>query len=179
VEFPSKPAATLPPALGRLRVALDDAYVKASRELGLTGQQAELICAAISPAAIGDLAEQLRCDRSNVSRLVERASAQGLLKRRVGDKDGRVTVVELTPKGERLAGRFLAALEALTRDLRAGWPRDRERLAVEIVNEISDALDKGGPTLRSTVSEAPVPRHPKAVVRGHGPTQSGSSRTSL
>src|SRR4029450_650934 len=75
-------AETLPQALGRLRVALQDAFVQASRTLGLTAQQAELLCAAMAPAAVGDLARALRCDRSNVSHLVERAAARGLVHRR-------------------------------------------------------------------------------------------------
>jgi DNA-binding MarR family transcriptional regulator len=132
---------TLPQALGRLRVALEDAFLRASRELGLTAQQAELLCAAMHPAAVGDLARALRCDRSNVSRLVDRASARGLVKRRGGELDGRVTVIELTGEGERLARRFIAALEAQTAALRAEWPTTRQQTAVELLNEISDALD--------------------------------------
>ena len=138
------PPRTLPQALGRLRVALDDAFQRASRDLGLTAQQAELLCAAMSPAAIGDLAYALRCDRSNVSRLVDRAAGRGLLTRRAGDRDGRVSLVELTPDGQRLARRFIAALEAQTKTLRAGWPAGRERSAVEVVDEIADALDGRG-----------------------------------
>jgi MarR family transcriptional regulator, lower aerobic nicotinate degradation pathway regulator len=134
---------SVPQALGRLRVALEDAYLRASREVGLTAQQAELLCAAMSPAAVGHLAEVLRCDRSNVSRLVDRASAHGHLRRRGGEQDGRVTVIELTPEGERLAHRFLSALEVQTATLRGGWPTQRERLTVELLNEISDALDAG------------------------------------
>jgi DNA-binding MarR family transcriptional regulator len=132
---------TLPQALGRLRVALEDAFLRASRELGLTAQQAELLCAAIHPAAVGDLARALRCDRSNVSRLVDRASVRGLVKRRTGEEDGRVTLVELTPEGERLARRFIAALEAQTEALRAAWPDARQQTSVELLNEIADALD--------------------------------------
>jgi DNA-binding MarR family transcriptional regulator len=133
---------TLPQALGRLRVALDDAFQRASRELGLTAQQAELLCATMSPAAVGDLARVLRCDRSNVSRLVDRAAMRGLLARRVGDDDGRVTLVELTDEGQRLARQFIATLEAQTKTLRAGWPATRERTAVGLLNEIADALDQ-------------------------------------
>jgi DNA-binding MarR family transcriptional regulator len=132
---------TLPQALGRLRVALEDAFQRASRELGLTAQQAELLCAAMRPAAVGDLAHTLRCDRSNVSRLVDRAATRGLVKRRAGELDGRVTVVELTTEGERLARRFIAALEAQTQTLRADWPGTRQQTAVELLNEIADALD--------------------------------------
>ena len=134
-------ANSVPRALGRLRVALDDAFLRASRQLGLTAQQAELLCAAMSPGAVGDLAQVLRCDRSNVTRLVDRAAARGLVKRRPGDDDGRVTVVELTAEGERLARRFLAALEAHTQTLVAGWSPARARAAVRLLNEIADALD--------------------------------------
>jgi DNA-binding MarR family transcriptional regulator len=140
---PEAKSASVPQALGRLRVALEDAYLRASREVGLTPQQAELLCAAMSPAAVGRLAETLRCDRSNVSRLVDRASAHGHLRRRDGEDDARVTVIELTTEGERLARRFLSALESQTAMLRGGWPAQRERLIVELLNEISDALDAG------------------------------------
>lgn len=132
---------TLPQALGRLRVALDDAFQRASRELGLTAQQAEFLCAALRPAAVGELAHALRCDRSNVSRLVDRASTRGLVRRGEDEADGRVTIVKLTADGERLARRFIAALEAQTRALRASWPDRREQTVVELLNEIADALD--------------------------------------
>jgi hypothetical protein len=52
-----------------------------------------------------------------------------------------VTIVELTAEGERLARRFIAALEVQTQALRAGWPATREQTAVELLNEIADALD--------------------------------------
>lgn len=132
---------TVPQALGRLRVALDDAYTRASRGLGLTAQQAELLCAAMRPTAVGDLAHTLRCDRSNVSRLVDRASARGLIERRVGDRDGRISMIQLTEEGEQLATRFIATLEAQLSDLLASWPPNRERTAARLMNEISNALD--------------------------------------
>jgi DNA-binding MarR family transcriptional regulator len=132
---------TLPQALGRLRVALDGAFLQASRSLGLTPQQAELLCAAMAPAAVSDLARALRWDRSNVSHLVDRAAARGLVDRGMDDEDGRVTVVTLTAEGQRLAQRFIAELEAQTRELRARWPDEREQLAVELLNELSDTLD--------------------------------------
>jgi len=138
---PNTAAETVPRALGRLRVALEDAFLRASRDLGLTAQQAELLCAAMRPSAVGDLAEALRCDRSNVSRLVDRASGRGLVKRAEGQEDGRVTLVELTPEGERLARRFLTELEAQSAALWGGWSGKRRQLAVDLLNEIADGLD--------------------------------------
>jgi DNA-binding MarR family transcriptional regulator len=131
----------VPQALGRLRVALEDAYTRASRELGLTPQQAELLCAAMNPVAVGELARSLRCDRSNVSRLVDRGELRGLLARRGAEEDGRFTLIELTPEGERLARQFLAALEKQTEGLRAAWPDERKRLTAGVLNEIADGLD--------------------------------------
>ena len=133
----------LPIALGRLRVALDDSYARASRQLGLTPQQAELLCASMIPAAVGELAERLRCDSSNVSRLVDRGALRGLIRRRAGEEDGRVTFIELTPDGEQLAHRFLAVLESETAALRSTWPKARKQLAAEVLDEISDALEAG------------------------------------
>jgi DNA-binding MarR family transcriptional regulator len=161
------PAATVPQALGRLRVALEDAFLQASRALGLTAQQAELLCAAMAPAAVGDLAQALRCDRSNVSHLVDRAAARGLVSRRGGDEDGRVTLVELTEEGQRLAQRFLAALDAQTGPVRARWPAGRERLAVELLNELSDALDSAARQARAGSATA-TPTRPGARRRAGG-----------
>ncbi len=140
ISFSGAPT-TLPRALGRLRVVLDNAYAHASRELGLTGQQAELLCAAMRPAAVGDIARTLRCDRSNVSRLVDRAAKHGLVARRGGEEDGRVTVVELSPKGRQVAERFIEALQAQLGELLAEWPAERQEAAVEMLNQIADAVD--------------------------------------
>ena len=131
----------LPVALGRLRVALDDAYVRSSRRVGLTPQQAELLCAVLDPAPIKQVAQRLRCDRSNVTRLVDRAASHGHTVRRGEEEDGRVIVVELTPAGEELARRFLADLEAQTEALRASWPPGWEANAAGILHEIAESLD--------------------------------------
>jgi DNA-binding MarR family transcriptional regulator len=144
---PSLPA-TVPRALARLRVALDDAFLRASREHGLTPQQAELLCATLQPTAVGALAGALRCDQSNVTRLVDRASGRGLLRRRSDTADGRVTLVELSPRGRRLAERFIATLEAQLAGLLARWPEARQRDVAAALIEIADALDRAEPAPR-------------------------------
>ena len=131
---------TVPRALGRLRVALEDAYSQASHELGLSAQQAELLCAAMRPAPVGDIAHLLRCDRSNVSRLADRAARRGLVTRRGAAADRRITVIELTPDGQRLARQFIEALESRLEPLLARWPEKRQQAAIAILGEIADAL---------------------------------------
>jgi DNA-binding MarR family transcriptional regulator len=133
---------TVPQALGRLRVALEDSYLRASRRHGLTRQQAELLCAALEPTPVGTLARVLRCDQSNVTRLVDRAAKHDLLRRRSDRGDGRVTLIELSPKGRRLAKRFIATLESQLSDLLAEWPSERQHELVASLNEIADNLDR-------------------------------------
>ena len=137
----SESPTSMPSALGRLRVALEDAYTQAGHQVGITAQQAELLCAALRPASVGDIAVRLRCDRSNVTRLVDRALARGLVIRREGEDDARVRVVELTPEGETLAKTFFAVLESKTAVLRAEWPSGRQELAAGLLDDISEALD--------------------------------------
>jgi DNA-binding MarR family transcriptional regulator len=145
-QTPPRRPATVPQALGRLRVALDDTYAVASRELGLTAQQAELLCAAMRPSAIGDLAHVLRCDRSNVSRLVERAARRGLVSRRGAHTDGRVTMIELTPQGARLARQFIHKLESRLEPLLREWSADQHASAVATLSALADALQAPPPT---------------------------------
>jgi DNA-binding MarR family transcriptional regulator len=132
---------TVPQALGRLRVAMDRAFLEASRAVGLTAQQAELLCAAMRPDPVTDLARALRRDHSTISRLADRAAKRGLLQRRGQDQDGRVSVIELTAEGERRARAFLGALEASTQPLLAGWSERRKRDAVALLTELSVTLE--------------------------------------
>ncbi len=146
---------TVPQALGRLRVALEDSFTRASRELGLSAQQAELLCAAMRPAAVGDIAHILRCDRSNVSRLVDRAERRGLLFRQTAATDKRVTLIKLTPEGDRLAREFIRTLESRLQPLLAQWSRTRHQTTIAILGELAGALvatDQPGP-----VNEPPEP----------------------
>jgi DNA-binding MarR family transcriptional regulator len=140
---PSTAPSNVPQALGRLRVALDDAYQRTSRQHGLTAQQAELLCAALRPTAVGSLAKTLRCDQSNVTRLVDRAAKRGLIRRRADRDDGRVTLIELSAKGRKAAEAFIAALEDQLSTLLATWPKERQREVADTLNEISSSLDRG------------------------------------
>jgi DNA-binding MarR family transcriptional regulator len=135
-------ADTVPRALGQLRVALDDAYSRASRELALTPAQAELLCAALKPVPVGALARVLRCDRTNVTHLVDRAVERGWVERRGHETDRRQSLIALTPRGARLAKRFIGRLEAQLTPMIASWPDERQHCAVDILNEVADELDR-------------------------------------
>ena len=135
---------TVPRALGHLRVALEDAYARASRQVGIPPAYAELLCAAIAPVPVGRLANDLRCDRTNITHLVDRAAEQGWVERLSDERDRRRSLITLTPTGERLARRFILTLETQLADLLAGWDERRQGRAITDITAIADALDRGG-----------------------------------
>ena len=141
---------TVPQALGHLRVSLQDAFVRAGREHGLTAPQAELLCAALVPTSIGRLAQTLRCDRTNVTHLAERAARHGWLERRVDRHDRRSALLALTPEGHALAQRFLTTLEGQLAELLESWGSQRQRTVAKRIAELAHALDRsGGPPAES------------------------------
>src|SRR5258707_15850995 len=73
------------------------------------------------PIPMGQLAETLACDASNVTGLVDRLETRGLVRRRPSPEDRRVKVLDLTPPGSRL--------RALLVDRMATPPATLERLS--------------------------------------------------
>lgn len=138
---PSPYPDTVPRALGRLRVTLQDAYSRASRELELTPAQAELLCAALTPASVGALARALRCDRTNITHHVDRAVGRGWVERRSSETDRRQSLISLTPDGEALARQFIRRLEAQLAPTLKTWLPDRQLAALDMLNDIADGLD--------------------------------------
>src|SRR6476619_1002289 len=59
------------------------------------------------PLPMGRLADTLGCDASNVTGLVDRLEARGLVQRRPSSGDRRVKVLHLTPTGSRLRAQLL------------------------------------------------------------------------
>ena len=62
------------------------------------------------PVPMGQLAETLACDASNVTGLVDRLESRGLVHRRASAEDRRVKVLVLTPAGARLRNLLLARM---------------------------------------------------------------------
>ena len=59
------------------------------------------------PIPMGQLAETLACDASNVTGLVDRLESRGLVRRRPSEADRRIKVLELSPSGARLRALLL------------------------------------------------------------------------
>jgi MarR family transcriptional regulator, organic hydroperoxide resistance regulator len=87
------------------------------------------------PVPMGELAEALACHASNVTGLVDRLEARGLVLRRPSPADRRVKVLALTPSGVRLRAvlveRMMAGPEALER-----LPVGEQRALVRILRRL-------------------------------------------
>lgn len=98
----------------------------AASDLDLTPPLAAAIRRLDQATPMHRLAEELGCDRSNVTDLVDRLEAKGLVERRVDPEDRRVKQLVLTPAGQqtrRALNERLAAIpchEALSPTARKG-----------------------------------------------------------
>ena len=80
------------------------------------------------PVPMSRLAEVLSCDASNVTGLVDRLEARGLLARRPSPGDRRVKVLALTPQGARLRGQMLRHMTGQPLPLSSLTPDERRAL---------------------------------------------------
>ena len=85
------------------------------------------------PVPMNELATLLHCDNSNVTGIVDRLEARGLVERRPYEQDRRVKHIALTPRGaelrERVRERMSDAPEAFKRLSRADQRALRDILA--------------------------------------------------
>jgi DNA-binding MarR family transcriptional regulator len=129
--------------LVRLMQAMEGLYTRESRKAGLTAQQSQLLCAASHRrGGVGEIAEVLRCDRSNVSRLLDRMTDRGLAYRGSADRDGRVAVVKLSDDGRALVEGFEGKLEARLARLVADWPAEKRDAAADALLALVEAIQE-------------------------------------
>jgi DNA-binding MarR family transcriptional regulator len=83
-------------------------FLSAASELDLHPAQAGALLQLDTPLPMHQLAGLLGCDNSNVTGLVDRLEARGLVARRPSDEDRRVKHVLLTRDGRELRAQLLA-----------------------------------------------------------------------
>jgi DNA-binding MarR family transcriptional regulator len=129
--------------LVRLMLSMETLYNRQSRKAGLTAQQAQLLCtAARRNAGLGEIAEVLHCDRSNVSRLLDRVTRRGLAYRASDSRDGRVSVFQLSPDGQAVVTSFEADLAARLGRLIADWPSRKRQAAAITLAGLIDVIQR-------------------------------------
>ncbi|MBE8525061.1 MarR family transcriptional regulator [Amycolatopsis sp. H6(2020)] len=124
--------------LGRIVDRFVESYEAAAAAQGLTTVQAKVLAALDEPQPMHRIAEKLKSERSNVTGIIDRLEARGLVERRPGERDRRIKNIVATPQGVELARNFRKALGFAAEPLAALVPGDRVRLR-ELLARMVDA----------------------------------------
>jgi len=114
--------------LARIVDRFVDSYESAAAAQGLTTVQAKVLAALGEPLPMHRIAEKLNSERSNVTGIIDRLEARGLVERRPGERDRRIKNIVATPDGAELARNFQRSLGFAAEPLAALDPEDRVRL---------------------------------------------------
>ncbi|MEV0633971.1 MarR family transcriptional regulator [Streptomyces sp. NPDC050619] len=90
--------------IGSVVARYHEEYEEAASTHALTGAQAKLLSLlSLGPLPMRKLAHKLKCEPSNVTGIVDRLEARGLVERRPDPADRRVKLAAATPEGRRTA----------------------------------------------------------------------------
>ncbi|MGK5694967.1 MarR family winged helix-turn-helix transcriptional regulator [Streptomyces sp. URMC 128] len=90
--------------IGEVVARFHEDYEAAASEHALTGAQARLLSMlCLEPLPMRRLAQRLKCEPSNVTGIVDRLEARGLVERQPDPADRRVKVAVATREGRRVA----------------------------------------------------------------------------
>lgn len=95
-------------------------------------------------ATLATLSRRMLVTAGNLTGLVDRAERDGLVERRADPSDRRLTRVFLTPKGDRLAQRVVAAHNALADELLAPLAHEEQVTLREALGHLRGALEERG-----------------------------------
>lgn len=91
---------------------------------------------------LGELSKRTMVTNGNVTGLVERLEADGLIVRETPDGDRRVTVAKLTPRGQEHFSAMAAAHESWLRDLMTDVDAKAIRLLLSNVSDIKKSVTR-------------------------------------
>ena len=109
-------------------------FIEGVGDLGLSPMQAHALRFLEEPRAMSELADALLCDASNVTGIIDRLEARGLVERRAAPDDRRVKLLCLTKAGESLRARVRERIEVPPPELAA--------LSAQEQRELRDLLER-------------------------------------
>lgn len=112
-------------------------YESAAAAQGLTTVQAKVLVALEEPLPMHRIADKLKSERSNVTGIIDRLEARGLVERRAAEHDRRVKNIVATDEGRKLARNFQLALGFAAEPLATLGSGDRVRLR-DLLSRIVD-----------------------------------------
>ena len=87
--------------------------------------------------ALGQLAERLSCVKSNVTQLIDRLEADGLVTRKADPTDRRTILAALTAAGRRACDTGLRAQQDIERQLSSKLTRDEARQLAALLGKMA------------------------------------------
>ncbi|MEV6024186.1 MarR family transcriptional regulator [Streptomyces sp. NPDC052036] len=115
--------------IGSVVARFHEEYEEAAAEHALTGSQARLLgLLSLEPLPMRRVAQKLKCEPSNVTGIVDRLEARGLVERRPDPADRRVKLAAVTEEGLRVARGLRESLD-FAREPLAGLSHE-EQLAL-------------------------------------------------
>jgi DNA-binding MarR family transcriptional regulator len=131
--------------IGTVVARYHEEYEEAAAEHALTGAQARLLSLlSLEPLPMRRLAQRLKCEPSNVTGIVDRLEARGLVERRPDPGDRRVKLAAVTEEGRGVARSLRVSLR-FAREPLAGLSRE-ERVALRglLLRMLDDSVGVGG-----------------------------------
>jgi MarR family transcriptional regulator, organic hydroperoxide resistance regulator len=101
------------------------------------------------------LARQLFCDPSNVTGIVDRLVARGLVERRESETDRRVKIIRLTPEGHRVRARVMEHMSAPPPEI-ATLPTSQQRALRDALRAAAERLEDERPSPADTLDRRRV-----------------------
>ncbi|MEV0258523.1 MarR family transcriptional regulator [Streptomyces sp. NPDC050732] len=115
--------------IGTVVARYHEEYEEAAAEHALTGAQARVLgLLSLEPMPMRRIAQKLKCEPSNITGIVDRLEARGLVERRADAGDRRVKLAAATVEGLEVAHRLRGSLR-FAREPLAGLSRE-ERVAL-------------------------------------------------
>ena len=112
-----------------------------ARELDLHPGQAIALRLLDEPRSMGEMAEAMHCDNSNITGIVDRLEEREIVERRAAEHDRRVKLIALTPAGKRLREELNKRLAEPPEPLAKLSARDQRALS-EILTRALDAAEE-------------------------------------
>jgi DNA-binding MarR family transcriptional regulator len=114
--------------IARIVERYTEEYAQAASRQDLTLIQAKVLNSLDEPLPMHRIAERLGSERSNVTGIVDRLQARGLVERRQDEQDRRIRNIVPTAAGRALAQGFRSSLNFAAEPLAALAPAEREQL---------------------------------------------------
>jgi DNA-binding MarR family transcriptional regulator len=122
-------------ASGRVAEHLEKSLLPLGLSLAKLGALSKLVAAG-EPLPLSTLAERCACVRSNITQLVDRLEAEGLVSRADDPHDRRSVRAELTAEGRRRQAAGMRAIEKAERDILAHVSKPKQEALLELLQAL-------------------------------------------